>query len=179
VVIAASMGGYKYWSEKRAGHKMATASVSSTQAPSVSATQPDTRSAVANAAPLNSASRPAALKVDVARIQMELNQDLQRGGFGSINASVNMDGSVNLDGTVASRKAKDEVVRLALSQYGVERVNEAGLQVISTVGKIDSPPRSPNVAQHKAPSFSPAPPVRIPDPSRLEREVNRLLRGGG
>lgn len=179
VVIAASMGGYKYWSERQAGHKLPAADVNNHQTASAPAHQQDAKPAVPDAIPSNFIPQTAAAQVNAEKIQVELNRLLENKGIGGIDASVNSDGSVNLNGAVSSRKARDEVVRLTLSQYGVERVDEAGLQVVSTAKPIYSPPRSPSIAQHRPPPSSPAPPMRMPDPSRLERDINRLLHGGG
>lgn len=177
-VIAASMGGYKYWSERKEGHKASSANVSSTQSQSEPPVRPETRLAIADAGPPNSTPRTVAPNVDVAKIKTELNQQLQRAGFGSIDVTVNADGSVNLEGAVPTKRARGEAVRIALSQYGVERVDETGLQIISTDRTVSSTPHSPNVVQHRPPSYPSTPPVWIPDPSRLQRDVNRLLRGG-
>lgn len=183
-VVATGVGGYRYWSGNQAGPQ-APAVQGNTPPPASVATR-DTGSAgigSAPAAPLPQAASPTSIemapKVDVTRIHKELNQNLQQAGFGVINASVNTDGSVNLDGMLASKKERDEVVRLALSQYGVERVNEAGLRVALPAMPTSAPPLPVVVAPRVPPSAPPAAPTFKPDPAKLEGDINRALRSGG
>lgn len=176
-VAAAGSGGYLYWSGHRAEHKQPDA-VENTPPPATLLPAPPqaAKPSVTESPPSSSPSQPvvppgleAAPKVDVARIRDELDERLQRAGFGDIDGSVDPDGSVNVHGSVLSRKQKEEVIQLALSIPGVVRVNDAELQVAAPA-KATSPP--PRVAL-TPPSSS------TPDPAKLEGDINRALRNGG
>jgi osmotically-inducible protein OsmY len=188
-VVAAGGAGYWYWSENQAASKVLEAGGGAGNvSPAVSPAAPapavpqGTAQTVTNpapAAPPPPAAAPAAVdkppKVDVARIQQELNQQLLKAGFGDLYAQVNSDGSVDLTGPVASKKSRDEAVRIALSHYGVERVNPAGLQVVAAARSPNPPPQRLTVA--------PPPPLVAPtlraDPAKLEGDINRTLRSNG
>lgn len=181
-VAAAGAGGYMYWSGSRAEHQQPTAVSNAPPAAFASAPTLDTKPPVAESAPSVSPPQAAmassvgtAPKINVAKIQQELDQRLQSAGFGAINSSVNADGSVNLDGTVVSKKLKDEVVQLALSLYGVERINDGGLQVVPSA-KTTSPPPPRVAVPPQAPQVAPG---LKPDPAKLEGDINRALRSGG
>ena|GEM_PF-2852798 len=177
-VAAAGAGGYMYWSGNRAEHQQPAAVAIDTlpttlvPAPPVD-TKPPIAESVPSVSPPQAAMAPGvgtAPKIDVTKTQQDLDQRLQSAGVGDINGSVNTDGSVNLYGTVGSKKQKDEVVRLALSQYGVERINDTGLQVASPAKATNPPPQRVAV---------PPPAGLTPDPAKLEGDINRALRSAG
>lgn len=167
-----------YWSGNRAEHKPPDTVVNAPPSAALPPSPPhDSKSPVAESAPPTSPQQVAtatevetAPKINVAKIQQELDQRLQSEGLGEIKGRVNTDGSVNLDGIVASKKQKDEVVLLALSLDGVERVNDASVKVLVPAKATTSPP----------PRAAIAPPVVLqPDPAKLEGDINRALRNGG
>jgi len=176
-VSAAGSGGYVYWSGNRAEHKQPDAVENAPPPGTLPPAPPQAaKPSIAESAPLFPTSQPvvppgveAAPKVDVAGIQDELDERLQRAGFGDIDGSVDTDGSVNVHGSVSSRKQKEEVIQLALSIPGVVRVNNSELQVAAPAKAASPPPR-----------VTLAPPsTSTPDPAKLEGDINRALRNGG
>ena len=176
-VAAAGAGGYVYWSGNRAERKQPdTVENAPHPATLLPGPPPATKPSIAESATSSSPSQPVAPsgveiapKVDVARIQDELDERLQRAGFADIDGSVDTEGSVNVNGIVSSKKQKEEVVRLALSIPGVERVNDAELQVAAPAKAVSAPPRV---------ALTP-PSAPTPDPAKLEGDINRALRNSG
>lgn len=110
---------------------------------------------------------PAPPPVDVTSVARGLKEALRSAGLDSVAARVDASGNVILQGTVATRKDKDQAIRIVLAQAGVTGVNDF-IRLIPPASAAAPP-------QTASPIPAPAP-AEARDPAKLEGEINRALR---
>jgi osmotically-inducible protein OsmY len=121
--------------------------------------------------PLPAEAPPQPPAIDVAAVQRAVNDQLRKSGLESVSARVDANSKATLEGTVATSKERDRAIRIALTQQGVEAVNDS----IRMLAAPAMPP-PPVAKREEAP---PQPATARPDPAKLEGEINRALRSGG
>ena len=105
--------------------------------------------------------------VDVTSVARGLKEALRSAGLDSVAARVDASGNVILQGTVATRKDKDQAIRIVLAQAGVTGVND--------FIRLTPPASAAAAPQTASPIPAPAP-AAARDPAKLEGEINRALR---
>ena len=181
VLGATGVGGYIYWSGKPSRPNVPPVAGTNAALVATPAAIQAKQTAVAASVPQVAAPSgpPEQLeKVDAAKIHQHLTQQLGRAGFSAVNVTVDTEGGVAMDGAVANKKAKDEAVRIAFAEYGVERVDESDLLLVPAVKASNPSPQRDAVASPYGPlPVRPATPqlcLLYTSPSPRDRTRSRM-----